>query len=218
MEIGVLGTGAVGRSIATRLLELGHAVTMGSRSADSEPLTTWLREAGEGARGGDFAEAGAAGELLFNCTAGDASLAALEAVGAEDIAGKILIDVGNPLRFEEGSLPTLTVANDDSLAERIQAAYPDALVVKALNTVGADVMVDPGRVPGNHVTFVCGNGEDAKATVKGLLEAFGWPSDSIVDLGDITAARGTEMYVSLWLRLWQVLGTTDFNIAIARRR
>jgi predicted dinucleotide-binding enzyme len=216
MDIGVLGTGGVGRAISTRLLELGHTVTMGSRRADSESLNEWLQGAGERASGGTFAEAAAAGELLFNCTAGAASLDALEAAGAENVAGKILVDIANPLLFAEGSLPTLSVVNDDSLAERIQAAHPDARVVKTLNTVNAEVMTHPGRVPGNHAVFVCGNDEAAKAEVSALLEAFGWPADSIVDLGDITAARGTEMYLPLWLRLWQALGTSDFNIAICR--
>lgn len=216
MEIGVLGTGAVGRAIASRLLELGHAVTMGSRSAGSESLREWLGDAGDGAAGGSFAEAAAAGELLFNCTAGAASLQALEAAGAGNVAGKVLVDVANPLVFASGSLPTLAVVNDDSLAERIQAAHPDARVVKALNTVTAQVMVDPGRLEGDHVTFVCGNDEAAKTEVGGLLEAFGWRPGSIVDLGDLTAARAAEMYLPLWLRLWQSLGTTDFNIAIRR--
>lgn len=216
MEIGVLGTGWVGRAIATRLLELGHVVTMGSRSAGGESLGEWLRDAGEGAAGGTFAEAAAAGELLFNCTAGAASLDALEAAGAENVAAKILVDIANPLVFEDGALPTLSVVNDDSLAERIQAAYPDARVVKALNTVSAAVMVDPGRLQSDHVTFVCGDDEAAKAEVKALLEAFGWSSGAIIDLGHLEAARGTEMYLPLWLRLWQALGTTDFNIRIAR--
>lgn len=216
MRIGVLGTGAVGRAIATKLLQLGHAVTMGSRSADGEALGEWVAGAGEGAGGGTFAGAAAGAELVFNCTSGTASLAALDAAGAENLAGKTLVDVANPLDFSQGMPPTLSVCNDDSLGEQIQAAFPEARVVKALNTVNCEVMVDPGRVRGDHSIFVCGEDEAAKAQVSALLEAIGWPPEAIVDLGPIAAARATEMYLPLWLRLYGALGTPDFNISIAR--
>jgi 8-hydroxy-5-deazaflavin:NADPH oxidoreductase len=216
MRIGVLGTGSVGRTIATKMLELGHEVTMGSRSPDGEALRQWVEGASEGAAGGTLAEAAAAGELVFNCTPGTASIAALEAAGAENLAGKTLVDVANPLDFSSGLPPTLSVCNDDSLGERIQDAFPEARVVKSLNTVNSEVMVDPGRLRGDHAIFVCGNDDAAKAQVAGLLEAIGWPRDSIIDLGDIVAARGTEMYLPLWLRLRSALETTDFNVAIAR--
>jgi 8-hydroxy-5-deazaflavin:NADPH oxidoreductase len=216
MRVGVLGTGAVGRAIATRLLQLGHEVRMGSRSAAGEALGEWLAEAGEGAGGGTFAEAAASAELVFNCTAGTASLAALEAAGAENLAGKTLVDVANPLDFSGGFPPTLSVCNETSLAEQIQAAFPASHVVKSLNTVNAAVMVDPGRVRGEHVVFVCGDDEGAKAQVRALLEAIGWSPEAILDLGDLSAARGTEMYVPLWVRLYGRLETADFNIAIAR--
>ena len=216
MRVAVLGTGPVGQTIATALVRLGHLVTMGSRSAGSTALAEWVEGAGEGAAGGSFADAAAASELVFNCTAGEHSLAALAAAGPENLAGKTLVDVANPLDFSAGFPPTLSICNDDSLGERIQAAYPEARVVKALNTVTAQVMVDPGRVRGDHVVFVCGDDEAAKAQVSALLEAFGWPPDSIVDLGEIGAARGTEMYLALWVRLYGRLETADFNIAIAR--
>jgi len=216
MRVGVLGTGVVGRSIANKLLELGHQVTMGSRSASGEALGEWLAEAGEGARGGSFAEAAADSELIFNCTAGTASLAALGAAGAENLEGKTLVDVSNPLDFSQGMPPTLAVCNDDSLGEQIQAAFPQARVVKALNTVTSAVMVEPTRVRGDHSIFVCGEDAAAKAQVSALLEAFGWLPDAIVDLGEIGAARGTEMYLPLWLRLYGALGSADFNISIVR--
>jgi 8-hydroxy-5-deazaflavin:NADPH oxidoreductase len=214
MKIGVLGTGSVGRRIATKLVELGHEVTMGSRSAESEGLREWLGETGNSARGGTFADAAAVGELLFNCTSGEASLEALKAAGANNLAGKVLVDVANPLDFSAGMPPTLSVCNDDSLGERIQAAFPEARVVKALNTVNNQVMVEPARLPGAHNIFVCGNDEAAKAQVSELLQSFGWSAGQIVDLGDIGGARGTEMYLPLWLRLMGTLGTADFNIEI----
>ena len=214
MEIGVLGTGAVGRRIATKLLDLGHEVTMGSRSAQSDALAEWLDEARGRASGGTFAAAASSGELIFNCTAGTASLEALSAAGAENLAGKVLVDAANPLDFSRGIPPTLSVCNEDSLGERIQAAFPEARVVKALNTINNQVMTDPGRLPGAHNVFLCGEDEEAKATVGELLRSFGWPRESIVDLGGIAAARGTEMYLPLWLRLMGSLGTADFNIQI----
>lgn len=212
MRIGVLGTGAVGRRIATKLVELGHEVTMGSRSAESEALREWQRE--NGGDGGTFAEAASTAELVFNCTAGEHSLDALAAAGAENLAGKILVDVSNALDFSQGMPPRLFVCNDDSLGERIQAAFPATKVVKALNTVNNQVMTDPGRLPGAHDIFVCGDDEAAKAEVSELLQSFGWPPERIVDLGGIAAARGTEMYMPLWLGLMSSLGTADFNIQI----
>jgi 8-hydroxy-5-deazaflavin:NADPH oxidoreductase len=214
MRIAVLGTGVVGRTIATKLVQLGHEVTMGSRSAESEGLQGWLAEFGEGASGGAYADAAAGAEMVFNCTAGEASLDALDAAGADNLAGKVLVDVANPLDFSQGMPPTLAVCNDDSLGERIQAAFPEAKVVKSLNTINAQLMTDPGRLPGAHNVFVCGNDEDAKATVSELLQNFGWPREAIVDLGEIGAARGTEMYLPLWLRLMGALGTAEFNIQV----
>jgi predicted dinucleotide-binding enzyme len=214
MRIAVLGTGSVGRRIAGKLVELGHEVTMGSRSADNEALREWVEAAGEGAAGGTFAEAAAAAELVFNCTSGQASLDALGAAGAETLAGKVLVDVSNPLDFSRGMPPTLSICNDDSLGERIQAAFPEARVVKSLNTVNHQVMTEPGRLPDAHNVFVCGEDGEAKETVTELLVEFGWPRESVVDLGGIEAARGTEMYLPLWLRLMGALGTADFNIQI----
>ena len=216
MKIGVLGTGLVGRTIATKLVGLGHQITMGSRTADNEHAATWAAETGGGASCGTFADAAIAGELLFNCTAGSASVDALVSAGAEHLRGKILIDLANPLDFSKGMPPTLWVCNTDSLGEQIQRAFPDALVVKTLNTMNCLVMVDPGRVPGDHDVFVSGNDEGAKTQVKQLLEGFGWGEGQIVDLGDITTCRGPEMYLAMWLRLMGALGSGDFNVKVVR--
>jgi predicted dinucleotide-binding enzyme len=197
----VLGTGVVGRTIAGKLRELGHDVLVGPRSAGDDAVP--------------FADAAAHGELVFNCTAGTASLQALEAAGADNLAGKVLVDVSNPLDFSQGMPPRLTVCNDDSMGEQIQRTFPDANVVKALNTVNANVMVDPASVPGEHNMFVSGNDEGAKAQVTELLRGFGWPAERILDLGDLTAARGQEMYLPLWLRLMRA-GGPAFNIHVAR--
>lgn len=214
MRIGVLGTGTVGRTLASKLAELGHDVVMGTRDASNEVARSWAAESGGGH--GTFAASASHGELIVNATNGMGSMEALAAAGAEHLAAKVLIDVANPLDFSAGMPPTLTVSNTDSLAEQIQAAFPDAKVVKALNTVNADLMVDPGRLGGAHQLFVCGNDADAKETVTQILTTFGWPAADIVDLGDITAARGTEMYLALWVRLMQTLGTPHFNVGIVR--
>ena len=216
MRIGVLGTGMVGEAIAGALVALGHRVTMGSRQAGNEKATAWAEAAGELAAEGSFADAAAAGELVVNCTAGVASLEALEAAGAANLSGKILLDVANSLDFSQGMPPRLAVCNDDSLGERIQAAFPEARVVKSLNTVNCQVMVDPARVPGEHVVFLSGEDEGAKAEIAELLGGFGWTPERIIDLGGIATARGTEMYLPLWLNLYGSLGTGDFNIGVLR--
>ena len=215
MRFGVLGTGMVGRAIATKLAGLGHAVTMGSRSPDNQRAVEWAAVAGEGAANGTFADAAAAGEIVFNCTAGLCSLEALEAAGAGNLEGKVLIDVSNPLDFSRGMPPTLAIS-DTSLGEKIQERFPAARVVKTLNTMNCDVMVEPGSVPGSHAVFICGNADSAKSDVRSLLGSFGWPDQSILDLGDISAAQGTELFASLWLRLYGSLGTGRFNVAVMR--
>jgi 8-hydroxy-5-deazaflavin:NADPH oxidoreductase len=216
VRFAVLGTGMVGQAIAGKLASLGHEVAMGSRSADNEAARAWAEEAGEGASHGTFADAAASAGVIFNCTAGGASLEALLAAGEENLSGKLLVDVANPLDFSKGTPPTLSVMGDDSLGEQIQRTFPEAHVVKALNTVNCRVMVEPGRVPGDHDVFLCGNDDAAKAEVVQLLGAFGWPRDSIVDLGDISSARGMEAYLLFWLRLTGVAGGPDFNVKVVR--
>ena len=171
MKIGVLGTGVAGRTIAAKLLELGHDVRVGSRAAKDDAVT--------------FADAASFGEIVFNCTAGDKSLEALRMAEADNLADKILVDVANPLDFSQGMPPILAVCNADSLGEQIQRLFPRSKVVKALNTVNCNVMVDPSVVPGEHDVFICGNDEGAKREVRELVRAFGWPDEHIIDLGDI---------------------------------
>jgi predicted dinucleotide-binding enzyme len=214
MRIGVLGTGIVGRTLASALLSNGHEVRLGSRTAGNEAAVAWAAEIGGPASEGTFADAAGFGELVVNATAGAASLDALRLAGGEQLAGKVLVDVSNPLDFSRGAPPTLTVCNDDSLAEQIQRAFADVRVVKTLNTVTAAVMVDPALVGGTHTIFIAGDDADAKAQVSGLLGGFGWPEESILDLGDITAARGMEMYLPLWLRLWGATGTAVLNVEV----
>ncbi|MFI2763707.1 NADPH-dependent F420 reductase [Streptomyces echinatus] len=215
MRYAVLGTGEVGRTLAGRLLELGHEVTLGSRTRDNPVAVEWATAEAGRAHAGTFAEAAAAGEVVVNAVGGRVALDALEAAGAEHLAGKVLVDVSNPLAFEDGA-PLLDPVGSDSVGERIQRAFPGAHVVKTLNTVNCRVMVDPGRVPGEHQVFVCGADARAKEQVTALLGEFGWPAGRVLDLGGIRAARAMEMYLPLWLTLFERFGDADFNIEVRR--
>jgi len=216
MKIGVLGTGMVGNALATKLVQIGHQVMMGSRTASSDTGQEWLRSVGGKGQIGTFANAAAFGELIISCTNGANSVAALRQASEGNLRGKIVIDVSNPLDMSQKP-PTLTFCNTDSLGERIQREFPEAIVVKGLNTVNCDVMVNPSVVPGDHNLFICGNDVAAKAKVAQFIaENFAWKRDNIVDLGDISNSRGTEMYLALWIRLWGKLGTPHFNIHIVR--
>jgi hypothetical protein len=227
MDIGIIGSGRVAQTLATKLLELGHRVTISSRdTAKAKDMGDWgtipsadafaaaQRELGRSAAAGSFADAAAAGEVVINATEGGHALEALEAAGAADLAGKILVDVANPLDFSQGMPPTLLFCNTESLAERIQAAFPEARVVKSLNTVTAQIMTDPRQLTESTAMFVSGNDQEAKDWVhRELLERwFGW--EQVLDLGDITAARGQEMWMPLWLRLMGTAGTAAFNLRI----
>lgn len=212
VKYGVLGTGAVGRALAGRLEALGHRVMIGGRGDPGEDLSEWL--VGRSTTYGTYREVAAFGDVLINCTKGTASVEALEMAGEENFSGKILVDIANPLDFSGGFPPRLSIINDDSLGEVLQRRFPKARVVKTLNTVANSVMVDPMRLGAMHSVFVSGNDLEAKAVVVGILESFGW--QSIVDLGDISTARGTEQWMAMWTRLFKVAGTAEFNIVVVR--
>ncbi len=215
MNIGILGTGMVGQTIGTKLVELGHAVKIGSRSARNEKCEAWAEKMSGDASYGTFADAAQFGEIIFNCTGGTVSLDALRMAGADNLNGKILIDLSNPLDFSKGFPPTLSVCNTDSVGEQIQREFPNARVVKTLNTVNCRLMVNPSLVPGDHDLFLSGNDAEAKAMVlKILTDWFGWKN--VIDLGDITTARGVEQLLPIWVRLMKLFGSPDFNFHIAR--
>ena len=225
MRIAVLGTGVVGRTLAARLDGLGHDVVIGTRDPGATmartepggfgtaPYPQWQAEHPQ-VRLMSFADAAGFAELLLNATSGAAAMAALVAAGEPGLAGKVLIDVSNPLDFSRGMPPTLDPVNTDSLGEQIQRAFPATRVVKALNTMNCQVMVEPGRVPGEHNAFLCGDDAAAKEAAAELIASFGWPAGSVIDLGDISAARGTEMLMPLWLRLMGSFGHADFNFHV----
>jgi predicted dinucleotide-binding enzyme len=227
MQIGILGTGVVGQTLGAALAEKGHSVTIGTR----DPAATLAREtakpparvafrdwqaANPGVKVATFADAVRSAEAVINATSGMGAMSALEGAGADALGDKIVLDASNPLDFSKGMPPTLSVCNTDSLGEQLQRAFPRVRLVKTLNTVTANLMVNPGAVnEGDHTLFVCGNDADAKATVKRWLgEWFGWRD--ILDLGDVTASRGMEMYLPIWLRLWGAVGSPMFNVKIVR--
>ncbi|ANP53539.1 NADPH-dependent F420 reductase [Streptomyces griseochromogenes] len=217
MRYAVLGTGEVGRTLGGRLVELGYEVTLGSRTKDNPVALEWAMAAGGRAHAGAFSEAAAAADVVLNAVGGRVALDALRATGAEHLAGKVVVDVCNPLSFEDGQL-RLDPVESDSVAEQIQRAFPDARVVKAMNTVNCRVMVDPGRVPGEHDLFVCGDDAGAKRQVTELLGEFGWPAERVLDLGGIRSARAMEMLLPLWFGLFQKFGHADFNLEVRRAR
>lgn len=226
MRIAVLGTGPVGQAVAAKLDDLGHDVTVGTRSVGdamgrtepdsfgNPPFPQWADQH-PGIEVATLAAASSDADMVVNATNGAGSVAALEAAGEEHLDGKVLIDIANPLDFSQGMPPSLLVSNTDSLGEQIQRRFPGTMVVKALNTVNASLMVEPGQLAGgDHSIFLSGNDPDAKDQVADLLRAIGW--SDVIDLGDITTARGTEMYLPLWARLWQALGTPMFTIKVVR--
>lgn len=224
MRIGMIGGGGVGQTLAAALLAQGHEVVVGIRSPSAEelakpraqavPLTEWTAKTGGTV--GTFAEAAAFGELVFNATQGAHSIAALTAAGAANLAGKVLVDVANPLDFSAGMPPFLSrdYSGPTSLGEAIQTAFPDARVVKAFNTITASVMVDPSLIPGEHDLFLSGDDERAKAEVAAIARGFGW--SSIVDLGDIKGARAQEAVLPIWVRLWMTGGSPMVNLKVVR--
>jgi predicted dinucleotide-binding enzyme len=218
MKIGILGTGIVGETLGSALVAKSHQVKVGSRSAQNEKAGKWVTKNGQNASQGTFADAAKFGEVIFNCTKGEHAVEALESAGKINLATKILVDVSNPLDFSKGMPPTLFLVNDTSLGETIQAAFPETKVVKALNTLNSSLMVDPGKIAnGDHNLFICGNDSEAKQKIKQILhENFTWKEENIIDLGDITNARGTEQLLPIWIRLWGVLGTPDFNFKIVK--
>jgi 8-hydroxy-5-deazaflavin:NADPH oxidoreductase len=226
MRIAVLGTGMVGQALAGRLADLGHEVTVGTRDVEATMARTEPDGMGNPAYPvwaaahptvslATAAQAAAGAEIIVNATSGAMSIAALTAAGADNLAGKVLLDIANPLDFSRGFPPTLFVKDTDSLGEQIQAAFPDVKVVKTLNTLTAALMINPRALAdGQHSVFVSGNDADAKKAVIALLESFG--HTDVVDLGDITTARGTEMLLPLWLRLMGAMNTSMFNLKVVR--
>jgi predicted dinucleotide-binding enzyme len=220
MNIGVLGTGVVGETIATALTEKGHNVRMGSRSANNEKAAAWVKKSNNHATQGDFNDAAAFGEIVFLCLNGAHVLDAIGSINSDSVIGKIVVDVTNPLDFSKGMPPRLLegLNNSNSLGEEIQKALTGARVVKTFNTLNCYVMVNPKLVnDGDHTLFICGDDADAKNKVKHfLVDTFGWKPDNLLDIGGIQAARGAEAYVPFWVMIMQATGSPMFNIKVVK--
>ncbi|MDG4864757.1 NAD(P)-binding domain-containing protein [Streptomyces sp. T-3] len=217
MRYAVLGTGQVGCALGSKLIELGHEVTMGAREKDNEGALSWVAASGPRAGCGTFADAAAFGEVAVLAVAGRFASAAAREAGEENLRGKVLVDVTNPIVIGRAGL-RLSPAETDSTGEQLQRELPQTRVVKALNTVNVAVMVDPALVPGEHQLFVCGNDLAAKERVTEMLGEFGWPPHRVLDLGGIKHARDTEMMMRAWLSLMEKFGHAEFNWEIRRAR
>ncbi|MFZ1676928.1 MAG: NAD(P)-binding domain-containing protein [Saprospiraceae bacterium] len=225
MKIAVLGTGVVAQTISEKLNALGHEVMLGTRDVKNTlsrsgpdsfgrpPFAEWHDRFKE-IKLGTYTEAAVFGEFIVNATNGVGTLAALEQAGKKNLANKIMLDIANPLDFSKGMPPSLTICNTDSLGEQIQRNYPETKVVKSLNTMNAYIMVNPGLLPEDHTVFLNGDDESAKTKVKELLQSFGWKEKNMIDMGDITTARGTEQLLPIWVRLWGALQNPMFNFKI----
>lgn len=228
MNIAVIGTGAVGQAMAKKFSNLGHKVFMGTRDVEQSRnrkeqdawgapgIGSWIQENPE-VELTTFKQAAEKGnDLLILAVNGMAAINTLKNIGEELLNGKVMIDISNPLDFSKGFPPTLSVCNTESLGEHIQNSFPKLKVVKALNSVSNSIMINPQLIEGDHVVFICGNDAGAKIEVGSILESFGWKPENIVDLGDITSSRGTEMILPLWTRLMGKYQSPLFNINIVK--
>jgi 8-hydroxy-5-deazaflavin:NADPH oxidoreductase len=226
MNITILGTGSVGQALAGKLMSLGNDVTVGTRDVEVslqrvEPDRMGNMGIGQfmvdnpGVNLVTFNDAiNSDTDLIINALGGESILEVLGAIDPNLIDSKVMIDVANPLDFSNGFPPSLTICNTTSLGEQVQAQFLNLKVVKALNTVSNPVMINPTALSGNHNLFICGNDMDAKNIVGGVLISMGWNSSQIIDLGDITNSRGTEMFLPLWVRIFGKVQTPMFNIGI----
>ena len=204
----------VGETLGTRFVQMGHQVKMGSRTANNENAAKWAAKNGTAASAGTFAQAAEFGEMVFLCLKGDVQMDVIRSVGERPFGSKPVVDVSNPLDFSHGMPPSLSICNTNSLGEEVQKALPAAKVIKTLNIVNCEIMIEPNKAGQQPTMFICGNDSAAKASVTLLLKDLGWAD--IIDLGDITKARATEMLLPIWLSLMQTLGHVHFGFKIVR--
>lgn len=230
MKVAVIGTGAVGQAMSKKILELGHEVFLGTRDPQqslnrketdqwgTKGIGAWIENYPQ-VQLMSFKEATKKGsDLIIFAMNGMAALDVLKNIGSEILGDKLMIDISNPLDFSQGFPPSLSVCNTESLGEQIQKAFPQLKVVKALNTLSHPLMANPGAIEGDHNLFICGNDAAAKEKVTGLLGDFGWKKENIIDLGDISNARGTEMVLPLWVRLMGKFQSPMFNFHVVKAK
>ena len=205
MKYGVLETGDVAQTIASKLVELGHEVMMGSRTANNEKAVAWAAANGDKASSGTFADAAAFGERVFNCVQGIHAIEALEAAGKDNLKGKILIDQSNPYVYKDGHISLKAEYTENTcLGEEVQKLLPDTKVVKTLNYLGSVMMTNPGELSEPVTGFYCGNDAEAKEAVRQILADFGW--QETFDMGDISMSRYTEMLGAFWVPVYGQIG------------
>jgi len=207
MKVGILGSGDVGQALGRGFASRGHDVKIGSRNPKSEALVAWQKQAKGRASTGTPEEATKHGEFIVFATMGAAAEEVVRHAGPKNFAGKVVIDVMNPLDFSKGPAVGLFVGVTDSLGERVQRLLPDAKVVKAFNTVSNTQMVDPKFAGGAPEMLICGNDVAAKKRVAGILKEFGWPG--AIDVGPIEEARWLEAMVPLWVSVGSKIGRWD---------
>ena len=212
VRIAVIGSGSVGKRLASGFAAAGHDVVLGSRSPDDAELSAWAGESG--VTTALPAEAVRDAQIVVNATPGTASVSALRAAGVGEL-GTVLLDVSNPLDFSSGQ-PRLSTERDDSIAELLQRTFPSLRVVKSLCTVNNPIMVEPGLLPEPTTMFLAGDDVSAKEMVQELLLSVGWAADQLLDLGGIDAARQMEANIMFWLKMMNALGTATFNIRVVR--
>jgi 8-hydroxy-5-deazaflavin:NADPH oxidoreductase len=222
MKIAVLGTGNVGQTFVEKLISLGHQVMIGTRNVSEtvgrEAFKEW-HDKHPLALVGTFDDAVKFGELVVNATKGEAGLSIFSGLNKTFLGDKIIVDVSNPLDFSKGFPPTLIdgLHNTSSLGEELQKLVPNAKVVKTLNTMWCGLMVNPMLInDGNHINYLCGNDAEAKTKVMLLLNGFGWKNESLLDLGDISNARGTEAVLPIWVRIFGATQNGVFNFALVK--
>jgi predicted dinucleotide-binding enzyme len=208
MNVGILGTGDVGRALGRAFIALGHTVMMGTRDTHNEKALAWAQEVGVNGSVGTFADAAAFADLVVLATLGVANENAITMAGPQHFRGKVLIDTTNPLDFSGGMPPKLAVSGNDSAGEGVQRLLPDAYVVKAFNTVGNAFMFRPDFPGGPPDMFICGNHDHAKTTVTAILKDFGW---GVVDVGGIECSRYLEAMCVVWVL--SAVGTGNWNQA-----
>lgn len=203
MKIGILGSGDVGRKLGDGLIEIGHEVKIGTRDPNKEQIVQWLRNHGNGekqkASVGSFTEAASFEDMVIIATQWDGTINAIKMADSatKNFAGKIVIDVTNPLDFSKGMPPKLAVGHTDSAGETVQRLLPDAKVIKTFNIVGNPHMVHPDFPCGPPTMFICGNDEEAKKMIMdSILTPFGWET---IDIGGIEGARLLEPLAMLWI-------------------
>jgi hypothetical protein len=211
-RVGVLGSGEVGRRLATGFAGRGHTVMIGTRDPDKPELREWLAGDGAGIQAGTFADTAAHGELLVLAVLGDAAQEVIADAGPENFSGKVVIDTMNPLDFSAGFPPKLSIAGEDSLGERVQRTLPDARVVKAFNTIGNPYFVDPSFSDGLPTMLIAGDDEIAKRTVADVLADFGWPDP--VDIGGIEGSRELEAICIAWVKIGGARGAWDHGFKL----